>query len=328
MILRKKIYVYALCDVYYDSFYLEGIQKLFSTYTFNINKFPKFRPGTFAVLIPDGDSTIKLIIDSRDTNKYDEEGLNWCDVYGKVNYNNKNIPEKHKEKIKPIGPSFGIKIWNFPVTIYNAINNYLKFRRSIANKREFLANYWRQYKRLPLESYQYAPSLNDYVFFTGSIWKKESLTNNARASFIKACKANSKIVFEGGLAPRKDGDNLGFNDIVVTQRYDLQEYLNKIKLSSMVFNTPAVLSCHGWKLGEFLAMGKAIITTHHLNTLPAELEDNFHASYIDSNEDIASKINLILSDDNFKTFLEKNSKQYFDEYLSPKIVIQRLLFKN
>ncbi|MDP3358885.1 MAG: hypothetical protein Q8S41_05995 [Lutibacter sp.] len=324
----KKIYVYALCDVYYDSFYLYGIQKLFSSYKFNINKFPKFRQGTFAVLIQDGDSAIKLIIDSRDTNEYDEEGLNWCDVYGKVNYNIKNIPKKHKEKIKPIGPSFGIKIWNFPITIFKAINNYLKFRRSITNRREFLANYWRQYKRLPLESYQYAPSLNDYVFFTGSIWKKESLTNNARAAFIKACKANNKIVFEGGFAPRKDGDNLGFEDLVVTQRYDLQEYLNKIILSSIAFNTPAVLSCHGWKLGEFLALGKAIITTHHYNTLPAELKDNFHALNIDSNEDVASKINLVLSDENFKTKLEKNSKQYFDEYLSPKIVIQRLLFKN
>ncbi|MET0760034.1 MAG: glycosyltransferase [Flavobacterium sp.] len=325
--LNKKIYIYALCDVHYDSYYLKGIKEVFSSYSFNINKFPKFRQGVFAVILSENNSSIKLIIDSRDTNEYNEEELNWCDVYGKVNYNLKNIPEKYKEKIKPIGPSFGIKIWNLPVTIFKSISNYLMFRKFVSNKREFFANYWRQYKRMPLERYQNSASLKKYIFFTGSIWKNESLTNKARAAFIKACKNNDKIVFEGGFAPRKDGNNLDFESLVVSKRFSLQEYLEKIKQSSIVFNTPAVLSCHGWKLAEFLALGKAIITTNHLNEFPVELENNVHAIYVDSNESIADKINLILSDEKLKATLEKNSKKYFDEYLAPKIVIERLLFK-
>lgn len=326
--MNKKIYVYALCDVFYDSFYLKGIQEVFSFYTFNIDKFPKFRQGTFAVLILDANSCIKLIIDSRDTNEYNEDELNWCDVYGKVNYNHSCIPKKYREKIRPIGPSFGIKIWNFPITMLKCINNYLKFRKHILNKREFLANYWRQYNRLSIDFYQYSPSLNQYVFFTGSIWKREPVTNEARATFIKACNNINKIVFEGGFAPRKDGNNLDFGNLVVTKRYGLLEYIQKIKLSAMVFNTPAVLSCHGWKLGEFLALGKAIITTNHLNALPAKLEDNIHVVYVNFNETIADKINLILKDENLKAILEKNSKQYFNEYLAPKKVIERLLINN
>lgn len=326
MELKDKIYIYALCNIYYDSFYIKGFEELFSGYSFNTDKFPKFRQGTFAVLIEDNNANIKLIIDSRDTNEYNEEELNWCDVYGKVNYNLANIPEKYKGKIIPIGPSFGIKIWNLPITIIKSIKNYFKFKKHISNKREFFANYWRQYKRLPLESYrQSKPTLSKYVFFTGSIWKKEPLTNKARAAFIDACKNNSEIVFEGGFAPRKDGENLEFKNLVTKKRYPLKFYLKKNKLSAMVFNTPAVLDCHGWKLAEFLALGKAIITTNHYNQLPAQLENNIHAIYVNSNTEIKDKINLILTDENLKTSLEKNSKKYFDEYLSPKVVIKRIL---
>lgn len=326
MKLNEKIYIYALCNLYYDSFYIKGIEEVFSSYKFNTDKFPKFKQGTFAVLIEKNNLEIKIIIDSRDTNEYDEEELNWCDVYGKVNYNILNIPEKFKFKILPIGPSFGLKIWNFPITIVKSFNNYFKFKEHIVNKREFFANYWRQYNRLPLESYEQRKStVSNYVFFTGSIWKKELLTNNARAAFIDACKNNVDIVFEGGFAPRKDGENLEFNNFVTKKRYPLKYYLDKSKLSTMVFNTPAVLNCHGWKLAEFLALGKAIITTSHYNELPAPIKNNIHALYVDSNTEIKDKINLILADEKLKTSLEKNSKKYFEDYLHPKVVIKRIL---
>jgi hypothetical protein len=64
------------------------------------------------------------------------------------------------------------------------------------------------------------------------------------------------LVFEGGFAPRKDKTHFGFDAIVVKKRYDFETYIDKIKQSDLVFNTPAVVNCHGWKLAEFLAMGK------------------------------------------------------------------------
>lgn len=320
------VYIYALCDVYYDSFYIDGIKQLFPSYRFNIDKFPKFKQGVFAVLITYDNFNIRLVIDSKDTDQYDEEALKWCDIYGKVNYRNDNVDEEKKDKIKPIGPSFGVKTWSFPVTVFYSLNNFFKSKKFISNKKEFLANYWRQYRRLPLTHYQHSSSsLEKYIFFTGSIWKKESLTNEIRAAFITACKKNKQIVFEGGFAPRNDGNNFNFDSLIVSKRYGLKEYIRKIKQSSIAFNTPAVLSCHGWKLGEFLALGKAIITTKHINELPADLEDNVHAIYADSLAKLDDKINLILNSGKLKNELEKNAKNYFDTYLAPKSVVKRLL---
>lgn len=317
------VYVYALCDVFYDSFYLKGIKEVYKSYKFNVNKFPKFKQDTFAAILIEKGFEKKIIIDSNDGTKYNLEALEWCDVYGKVNYNSKDIPSEFKHKIIPIGPSFGIKIWNLFETLFLAAFNTIRFYKSINNKRTFVANYWRQYNRLRLKCYESKKSKHNYVFFTSSIWKNESKTNELRAAFIKACASNDKIQFEGGFAPRNDGNNLGFDAIVIPERYQFKNYLEKLKQSSFVFNTPAVLLCHGWKLAEYLALGKAIISTEHSNKLPVELEDYKHVLYANK-DNLDEKINLILDNKLMKQELEINSKDYFNKILSPSVVVKKI----
>jgi glycosyltransferase involved in cell wall biosynthesis len=320
-----KVYIYGLCNVYYDSFYIQGIKEIFPEIEFNVSKFPDFDQGTFAFIIAKDGYETKIIIDSRDTNEIDFETFYWCDKYGKVNYNKELIPLEGQNKIIAIGPSFGIKIWNLFETTFFAIYHLIKFNAKIRNKREFIANYWRQYKRFPLGHYFPLNSKKNDVFFMSSIWKKENVTNNFRATFIKACIEDENLNFEGGFAPRKDGNNIGYDSLLYPKRILLKRYLSKTKNSAFVFNTPAVLSCHGWKLAEFLALGKAIISTPHKNSMPEPLEDNVHLVYVENIEDIEKRIKILVSDLVFKRKLEINSRDYFMRNLEPKVVINKLL---
>jgi len=321
--------VYGLCNVFYDSYYIKGLQDYFgiSNVEFNTSNFPDFYQHTFAVIVKSKGKTIKIVIDSRDANYIRPDELKWCDVYGKVNYHADAIPEEGHEKVIPIGPNFGIKIWNLPQTIFKGLQNTIRFRKGISRKKELLANYWRQYNRLPLSDYftKETPRRH-YVFFMATIWKKEPQTNLFRSNYIRACKANPEITFEGGFAPRKDGDNPGFDGIITEKRYPFTEYLQKTKQSMMVFNTPAVFSCHGWKLGEFMAMGKAILSTAHHNVLPAPLTDGIHLLYVDGHEraDFDEKIAAFLASDADRKMMETNVKAYFDRHLSPEKVIEIL----
>jgi len=325
--MRNRIYVYGLCDVHYDGYYIQGIKEVYGNYKFDISRFPKFRQGTFAFIIENDQYSKKIVIDSTDKTDIDKELLEWCNVYGKINYNQNNFPAVGVEKIIPIGPSFGIKIWNLFSTFYYMLFNFFKFRKAIVNKREFIANYWRQYKRLKLKEYQPSKSSNDEVFFMNSIWREEKLTNSNRALFIEICKEFKGINFEGGFAARNNGDNLGYDDLVYSKKIPITTYLNKIKNSMVVFNTPAVLFCHGWKLGEFLALGKAIITTDHYNMLPSSLINNEHLIYANDAHVIKSAIQKVVDNPEFKRKLELQARTYFDEYLAPKSVIEKLTKK-
>jgi len=319
------VYVYGLSDVYYDSFYLSGIKKLFGGYTFNTSKFPKLNQNVFAVIVEQKEVSYKFIIDSRDANTFIDFELEWCDVYGKVNYNVETIPEKFRSKIRSIGPSFAIRNWNLLQTFYFGFTNYYKFYDQIPDKNNYKANFFRQYKRRSLDEYKPSTTKENYIFFSSSIWKSEPITNQKRAIFVNACKSFSTIFFEGGFAPRADGNNYEFINLTISKRYSMKQYLSNTKRSALVFNTPAVQAYHGWKLAEFLALGKAIISTKHLNELPEKLNHKEHLLYNDCDENLKSTIQSLLDDKELKFKLERNARLYFERNLAPKVVIEKLI---
>jgi len=104
-------------------------------------------------------------------------------------------------------------------------------------------------------------------------------------------------------------------------------YLKKIKKSLFVLNTPAVHNCHGWKLGEFLCMGKAIISTPLVNELPIPLEHNKHIFFVKNKQDIENAVTLLLENKDFRCQLEKNAELYYNNYASPARVIESIIQK-
>jgi len=104
------------------------------------------------------------------------------------------------------------------------------------------------------------------------------------------------------------------------------EYTEGFKKSSVVFNTPSVLECHGWKLGEYCAMSKAIISTPISRVMPGNFKPNEHYLLTDGTiEDIKIKVKLLIDDEVLRQKLKSNINQYFCDYLSPKIVISRII---
>jgi glycosyltransferase involved in cell wall biosynthesis len=323
-----KVKIYPLVDVFYYSYYIEGLIRLYGkgNIIFTREDFPNFPERNFAAIVENGGSKVKIVIDAFDTPRINSFLLDWCDIYAKLNFNTNYIPLRKKRKIIPIGPSFGIKIWNLPETIWFGLCNYIKSRDVIYFKRNFFANYWRQYKRIPLNKYQKKLKVEDnYIFFISSLWEKEQKVNLNRKTFISLCKDIKGLDFEGGFAPRSDGNDLGYSTYMA-RRITLKKYLKKIKRSCLVFNTPAVEDCFGWKLGEFLALGKAIISIPNNNTLNEPLVHGKHIHFVSANEnDISDGIEKIREDSKYRKYLENNSKKYFQENLLPEIVLTKII---
>jgi len=322
-----KVIIDSSCDIQYSSFYIYGLYHVFGikNVRFSSDYFDLFKHQNhfFAFVTDDGHSLKKVVVDFTDSSIIDPNALQWCDVYGKINLDDTlDLPSK----VIPIGPSFGIHIYSLPETVWYALTNLFKSYHRIPDKRKFLSDYKAQFKRPKLSDYKSSPSSDPYVFFMASLWKQEEQTNRFRAHFINACTSNTHITFDGGFAPRTKNDISGYEALTTSGRISMNDYLNKTKASAFVFNTPAVKSCHGWKLAEYLCLGKAIISTPLSRVLPSPLNDGEHLLYTDGTpEDIAKKANAILMDPSLKHQLETQSKQYFDQYLMPTVAIERLL---
>ncbi|OUR93413.1 hypothetical protein A9Q87_05575 [Flavobacteriales bacterium 34_180_T64] len=322
-----KVFIDPSCDIQYSSFYIYGLYSVYgkNNVIFSSKYFKYFNHNNhfFAFVVVDREILKRIVLDYTDSKIIDQLALDWCDVYGKINLAPSSIKS---DKIISIGPSFGIQIYSKIETLWFALSNLLKSSSRIKNKRKFLSDYKAQYKRPKLIDYKYKPNAKNFVFFIASLWKNEEQTNLFRANYIRGCRNNAKIDFKGGFAPRTKNDIQDYEEVTVNSRVDMDVYLSKIIDSAIVFNTPAVKGCHGWKLAEYLCLGKAIISTPLSRQLPKNLMDNEHVIYSNgSQEDISLKLDEIMSNIDLRKRLESNAKNYFDTYLSPEQVVKRVV---
>ena len=320
--------VHPAFNALYYSFYLAGLRELSggSGVAYRRRGFPDFGHHGLAFETMRGPSR-RIFISASDGPVLQPAALSWCDVYGKANLDPERVPDTDASRCVAIGPSFPVRLWPAGIAIVRALVNFLRCRCRVDSPREHFANFWRQYiYRLPLNAYRPEPPEPGYVFFASTLWKKEAATNRFRARFVEVCRSIPGLAFEGGFIRRTHNDIPGFERWTVEHRYPAAEYLSKIKRSAVVFNTPAVASCHGWKLAEFLALGKAIVSTPLARALPASLTHGVHYHLIDgSRRSIRKAVERLLGDAEYRRRLEENARAYYLRYLSPARVIERVL---
>lgn len=323
-----KVLIDPRTNIEYASFYIYGLYQVFGKRNVTFSKKPfkelKGFEHFLAIFIDDGFKEKKIIIDYTDSKHINKAVLCWCDVYGKINITSSDI--KTSSKLIAIGPSFGIKLFNLSQTLFYGLYNFIISFNELKARKQFLSSYKAQYKRPLISVYKHQEADENYIFFLSSLWKDEPQTNKFRSNFIKSCLSIDELHFEGGFVPRSLNDIKGFEIITTKRRLSAKEYFYKIKKSTLVFNTAAVKDCHGWKLAEYLALGKAIVSTPFTRKLPEPLLNGETFISTDGTiEDLTKKVKQLLMQPNLIKALEANSSSYYNKHLKPSVVINRLL---
>jgi glycosyltransferase involved in cell wall biosynthesis len=335
------IFIDPRSTINYSSYYILGLYEYFGKNNVHFSS-KYFRELTeidmlMAFVIVDIHAVKKIIIDYRDQNDVIEPAYHWSNIYAKINLC-QSTPDP-ENKIVNIPPGFAIKIWSIAETLFHLGVNFFKAAifRHFGDKNIHLRpqrwgrNYLSLLKRQKLQDYttQRKSPDGNYIFFVSTFWPGMVKTNTFRTQFILACMRNSDVKFEGGFFVSKKVTVI--QDVPQQTLYSRfipnHIYKKKIDQSFLVFNTPAVADCHGWKLGEFLAMGKAIISTPLANKLPVPIEHGKHVYFVNNEKEIEDAIKLLLNDQTFRRELEKNTKDYYEKYVSPVKVIERILYR-
>jgi hypothetical protein len=261
-----------------------------------------------------------------DMPELDEAALDWADVYGKVNLVPDLVPAEHRHKVVAIGPSHAVRQWNERDSLRMA-RRTARAGGKLVGTREHYRRFWLQTRRR-VDASHYEPGVADeaYVFYNSWLWTKHADANPPRAEFMRACRDLQPLIeFEGGFRPRRRADAPEYRDVVADRDYSLTEYLTNIKRSTVVFNNPAAHRCHGWKLGEFLRLGKAIITVPLTREMPAPIVHGEHVHVIDGSfESVQDAVRAIVGDPDYRRRLEQAARTYYLDHLSPHRVVQRL----
>ena len=333
----------------YASWYLFGIYRLFEKQQvkFDVEPFlslpysntQEYNSG-FAFIVNDGDSKRKVFIDTEDVAKIFEDRYAWCDVYGMVNPTQKQV--KLYNKLVPIGPECGITLGSKMNTLIKCLRQYSKsFGRTNIPFSIYLRDYlYTNVRRRPITQYETEVGVRqNYIFHASTLWYNKFAstdTNKFRGEFLKACQKAGLIV-EGGLfyvegpavlAEMPDYPKYKeiYKDFIYDKRLSMDDYIRKTKESVVVFNTPSVCECHGWKLAEYLCMGKAIISTPLTRVMPGEgLIHGVNVHFVKTPEEIYDAVVKINTDEGYRKKLEKGAREYYEKWLAPEKVITRLL---
>lgn len=327
--MNPKVIIDSATDIYYSSFYIHGLMLLYGRNSIFFKSTPfsqlENRLGNLNFILHEGKEEKKYSISLDDTYQIKQDCYSWCDVYGCVNANWNKTPEKYRSKLISLAPSFGIRLWGLERTLYYGLSNYIKLNQW-NNFKKHAGRYKRQYLlRLPIENYKVTTPEDNYIFHVSTLWqsdewvRNDEYVNKLRAIFMDTCKSINEIRFEGGFYHTGNHPlNKSFKHLLIHDFMPINEYLHKIKKSILVFNTPAWLNCNGWKLGEYLALGKAIISTPLENDLPVPLThgENIHFVSDDPNE-IKESIIYICRNRQYREKISKGAFEYYLKYASP-----------
>ncbi|WP_148070573.1 glycosyltransferase [Xylanibacter rodentium] len=331
-----KIYVDPACNINYCSFYIKGLWDVYGKDNVILTSrgFESLHYTTDSHYLAFRIDNTKYVIDCADSNAlFYNHFLEWADVYGKVNYLSDMLPEKWRNKIKPVGANFGIGCFgaNKWSATAHCIKNYLKsYRRLDYGFGSYLSAYLWLYKRASIrwKPQQSRVGLKN-IFMVSRYWHGQPWVNDARIAFIRACRrleSEGVINFTGGMVPDHK-ENECPTDVILPHEIPFDEYVSGMRDSLLVFNTPAYHHCHGWKLPEYLATGKIILSTPFVNELPHALEhkNNIYFSEVDE-ESLYQSIKEIVLDSRLQGRLEEGSRRYWTEYASPRSCLYHFIY--
>lgn len=343
-----KILIDPRCKFNYSSYYILGVFEVFGSRNviFDISPFLVFQydfvlyeQGIFMILKYDN-LRKNIYIDFHDSDTIIKKVYDWCDVYAKININ-KHMNLEEKSKLLPIGPNFSVHPGYFSGISKKTILKLITGSRyaGIPFKKYISDHFYPYVKRLKYHSYCDSYPVDNYIFSMSTLWydqMTDCTTNRYRARFIKesrkSCRFEGGFFFISGKAiireyPPYERYRDDYVDCLFFRRISSPQYVEKTKKSTIVFNTPSVCGCHGWKLAEYLCMGKAIISTPLNNYMPGQFEPGRHYYVVEDESEIESAIRLLLNNRDYRERLEKSAKEYFETYLSPQAVILHILGK-
>ena len=323
-------------DIQYMSFYVKGLIDRYghSNVVYNRHAFEELSDTdratrTMRFIIKEGTHEKRYTIDTNDSYRINESLYDWCDVYGSVNTNWAKTPENLQGKLVSLCPSFAIR-YTHPLLAWPAAAiGVMGTRRP---RRKYLGCWKRMLQRPQLKEYTSQPAHDNYIFHLSTLWQSDEWNRNnegvnlRRAYFIRACRAlEPELHFEGGLAASPNNPTAQLFSDCLASRISSQACLDKTKESTFVFNTPAYWDCHGWKLGEYMALGKAILSTPLSNDLPAPLVHGQHIHVTGAiQEEMVEAIKYMLSHPDYRHLLETNIRDYWQQYGTPEASLKLL----
>lgn len=320
----------------------------------------KLRPGIeitrgrpnrqfIALKLESGDNSWMAVFDLQDSAELGlRAALNHCDYYFKRSLSDQSytgLSGEDAEKLKPFGFNYQVAVPSRVMMLNRLVMEYLSkpfnpFKKKnnfhLHNLKElFDANFGRRESPLMGVDDLRPKASGDFKFdvlFQCRLWDPNDLAkknrpdaeavNAERINLVSALKRELGGKFVGGLQPtdfaRRVAPELLVNSPAMAHR---RSYIELVKASSVVISSAGLLGSNGWKLGEYVALGKAIISEPITTKLPGNFEVGVHYQSYTSVEECMNRVTELLIDKNKISSMGQSVADYYFSFLEPKALM-------
>lgn len=150
--------------------------------------------------------------------------------------------------------------------------------------------------------------------------------NSERAELIKRLKSEFGKKFIGGFSQTshslKEFPNQVMPDNSLARK---KNYLNLVKDVTICIATTGLHGSIGWKMAEYVALGRAIVSEKNEIFIPYGFEEEKNYLQFNSNSHCVEQIFRLTQDRSMKTLLMNNNTQYYKDYLMPEKIIENVI---
>ncbi len=285
--------------------------------------------------------TTRVCYDTHDWNWIDEEILAGCDLYFKRSYDPQFISTlKDGGKVFPLGLNYQVASAEFDIfklkraAFYSGkdwIKATLKGLRidSLLRRRETER----------IDNLEAAPNteIEPRVLFMARAWSPEKIEsktqkdaveaiNETRAKCIEVLRKELGDKFYGGLA-HDDYSKKHFSHVLLADdnASSKRNYLEILKLFPICVATVGLNGSNGWKLAEYVAHSKAILSEPLVYQVPGHFEaGKNYVEFGDADDLVGSAVKLI-EDKALRSEIMANNFAYYNSYVRPDAMIANSL---
>jgi hypothetical protein len=271
--------------------------------------------------------------------------LTACDVYYKRNF----IPERTfsvcpqdlQHKIRPAGLSYPLRTYRerpFWVRLIGAWYRHENIRYSPTVLFKALRHIpW--YSRMPLGwltekefKHETSEGIEPIILFQTMAYNPKSsafpedtgAVTEERAEVIRVLRRDFKGQVIAGFVP-SDYVLQKYPDLVLYDNIDQHSYLGLVKRCRIAIYTRGLRDSPAFKMPEYLAAGRCIVSDPIKTMLPKPLVHGEHLLYFRSTEELVQQCKLILQDKALQRKLSQGALRYYEEEVRPKARVLKML---
>ncbi len=284
-----------------------------------------------------------LFYDTRDSSEFYDEALETADAYFKRSYSHSKIPERHKHRLFPLGLNY---------ELYTARLDRYRLSRLLLRKSLF-KSFPKRFLRnaaavaplgfVPTPANMCAkpgPGLEPRVLFMVRAWdpddnppgltpeqKEERVRiNETRARCLSLLSRELGDRFCGGFAHTAYANRHFRNLLLKDRRYSRKgTYVSLLQRHPICVATTGLHGSIGWKMGEYVAFSRAIVSERLNYSVPCGFEEKKNYLKFDDPEECVHQTMELVENKELRRQMMENNRHYYETCLAPERLILRTL---